>query len=505
MVTHLPAMTRRLCIVLVLAAGVWGCRSWPRPSPPPPSQELRYPPVVESTGGVLNLELVAQYARNEIGRDPVELRSYNGSLVGPTLKLKPGDLLRIHLVNRLPRVEGDHQDVVNGPHGLNTTNIHTHGLHVSPSGNSDNPLLKIEPDTDLQYEIQIPPDHPSGTYWYHPHKHGSVAIQVGSGMAGALIITGGIDNAPELAAATDRLFVFQQVPYKLGPDGIGRVEDYEVFEPKEWARSGRYTTINGQIQPTLRLRPGELERWRFVHAGLRESIFASLVECDGGWQPLEGRAPMPLHEIATDGITRYRMVAKNEIELQPAYRSDVLARIETPGNYCLVDNATPPRLSLTRNAETRKVLARVEVRGEPKPTNLPPADISAYAPFAPIEDGELTGRRSALFDVKGIFRVRFLINGQGFDETRVDHSLTLGHVEEWRLESHNGNHPYHIHVNPFQIESGGEKVWKDTILVRESEPVTIRSRYIRYTGKFVLHCHILDHEDRGMMQIVEIQ
>ncbi len=474
---------------------------------PPPEVAFRNPGEIRSQDGVLEVELRAAYAGNRIGNDRVELRAYNGGLVGPSLRLRPGDLLKVHLVNDLPEhpASGHGQHEVNEPHGFNTTNLHTHGLHVSPSGNSDNVFLTVEPGRDQRYEIQLAEDHPGGTFWYHPHKHGSVAIQVGSGMAGALLVEGKIDRAPELRDVREKVFVLQQIPYARGEDGVGRLEDYGAFGPTGWEKSGRYTTINGLVQPTLTARPGELQRWRFIHAGLRETIMAKLVACDGAWRWNDGATPLPLNEIAVDGITRYRMAEKARIELQPGYRSDVLVRVEAPGSYCLIDEATEAGLSLFIRPEGAKLLAKLRVEGPPTDMPLPPADLTAYAPFAPIEAAEVTGRRRTEFSMvlrpKGI---EFRVNGKTFDPDRVDETLKLGAVEEWTLTSRRGSHPYHIHVNPFQIVEGAEPVWRDTVLVRPRQPIVMRSRYRRYTGKFVLHCHILDHEDKGMMQVIEV-
>src|SRR5262249_54872784 len=155
-------------------------------------------------------------AHNQIGSDKVFLRNYNGKLVGPTLHVRPGDTLRITLKNELdPETDTGALDTM---HGFNTTNLHTHGLNVSPSGDSDNVLREVGPGKTASYVIKIPANHPAGTFWYHAHKHGSVAGQVGSGMAGALIIAGGQDNVPEIAAAADRVLVLQQIPYFI-PQG----------------------------------------------------------------------------------------------------------------------------------------------------------------------------------------------------------------------------------------------------------------------------------------------
>ncbi|HYV49945.1 MAG TPA: multicopper oxidase domain-containing protein [Myxococcaceae bacterium] len=193
------------------------------------------PPTQTATpsGREISLELVAQYGDNTIGADKVHLRSYDGALVGPTIRARAGDTLNIHLVNKLPAnpptpnnlevmaaeqarllTRGVPTPLTNNiPHGFNTTNLHTHGLHVSPSGNSDNVLLAIGPGEDFRYEIKIPTDHPPGTFWYHPHVHGSTALQVSSGMEGALIIEGDIDRVPEIAVAREQVMLFQQIAY----------------------------------------------------------------------------------------------------------------------------------------------------------------------------------------------------------------------------------------------------------------------------------------------------
>ena len=99
----------------------------------------------------------------------------------------------------------------NIPHHSNTTNLHTHGLHISPSNSSDNVLLKIEPGGRFQYRFDIPDDHQPGTFWYHAYVHGSTALQVANGMGGALIIEGGLDTLQAISAARERLFMFQQM------------------------------------------------------------------------------------------------------------------------------------------------------------------------------------------------------------------------------------------------------------------------------------------------------
>ena len=130
------------------------------------------PEVLRSTGGLLEVRLEAALGKHEVaGREATTL-GYNGGVPGPTLRLRPGDTLRVELVNRLDRV----------------TNLHVHGLHVSPEGNGDNVFVAVDPGRAHRYEYRLPDNHPPGVYWYHPHHHGTVADQVFGGLYGAIIV-----------------------------------------------------------------------------------------------------------------------------------------------------------------------------------------------------------------------------------------------------------------------------------------------------------------------------
>jgi FtsP/CotA-like multicopper oxidase with cupredoxin domain len=153
--------------------------------------------------GKNSLTLTVQLAENTLyvekfpdGRtDQVRLkhRSYSGGLCGSIIRVRAGDTLDVRLVNNLPNEEPVHGSG-SMVHRLNVTNLHTHGLFVSPSGRADNVYLDVRPGETFRYQFEIPEDHPAGTYWYHAHLHGSVAFQVASGMAGALIVEGALDD-----------------------------------------------------------------------------------------------------------------------------------------------------------------------------------------------------------------------------------------------------------------------------------------------------------------------
>lgn len=494
---------------------------WPHwPSPHEPSE-----PSDQSVRMSRNIyrELKVKYAKNRLCRtlvqgkckewDVVKLRSYNGQLVGPTIDVRPGDTLHILLDNQLPPEPSPSpgpQHDPNVPHGFNTTNLHTHGLHVSPAGNSDNVLLSIGPGQKFEYEIKIPADHPEGTFWYHGHKHGSAAIQVASGMAGALIVRGGIDWVPGIRNAREQIFVFQQIPYTLTDDPYepgkqaNMVEDFEgSFAPGRWEALGRRTTINGVVEPTIKMSPGEVQRWRFIHAGVRESLRLRLV------RETNPRVVVPQYQIAHDGITTGRLDEVDETEMHPGYRTDVMVRAGyTSETYLLVDEESTPTQSFAGVAESRKILARIEVQGRPTFMPLPEARVLAqHVPFKPILDEELTGTQEARYEMDVSVRPpRFLINGKPYDPHAPPRRLHLGAAEEWLVStSRFSGHIFHIHVNPFQVMNpDGKVLWRDTLFLRPSSSIKLRSRYRRYVGRFVNHCHILDHEDLGMMEELEI-
>jgi FtsP/CotA-like multicopper oxidase with cupredoxin domain len=527
------------------------------------------PPVITSVNGVVSATLSVTYtnpATTKIADCPVTLRSYGGKLIGPTLRVKQGETISVHLQNALPTNSPvpQHQDM-DIPHDFNTTNLHTHGLHVSPVGNSDNVLLEIIPGEDFLFEIKVPPDHPVGTYWYHPHVHGSTAIQVSSSMEGALIIeprddrdksdTPVLEDVPEIKAAQEQIMVFQQIPY----DETGAIETYgnlplplpantfAQFGPCSWEPMFREHMINGQLYPTLKMAPGEVQRWRFIHAGVRETISVELHGPDtstpvSGTTTITNAMALPtttLQEIAVDGIALGRIDSWDEVELEPGYRSDVLVKVDQPGIYYLVDGQDDTPLgsgSLTcpTNPEQPSLLARIVVEGPRKEMKLPDnAAVAGTVPFAPLvklnPDEPISGDNnpSPIVPINSLQKVSFSVTAHnistgpgvvflaaehpfGFDRVRT---LQLGGVDEWILATSADSlyyaHPFHIHVNSFQLARPGpggsrELVWKDTLLVPQDNPQYIYTQYTDYIGQFVYHCHILDHEDQGMMELLEV-
>lgn len=542
--------------------------------------------------------------------DKVELRSFVGSgeragdFVGPTIRVAPGQRLAITLDNHLPACsEAQRKDHM----CFNDTNLHTHGLWVSPSGHSDNVLVSVHPGEKFRYEYAIPAEHPAGTYWYHPHQHGAGFVEVGSGMAGALIVTG--NRLPTASSPGDidillkddrgrpfseRVMLFQQLQYACVNDkgviegardkkdepirpftcGAGETGTIESFDNDwGWSHDGRFTGINGKVEPQLEdAKTGAFERWRLINAGTGESMHLRLyhlarqapplrtvrAEDQGTWRQRYCTGdPLPMWQIAMDGLTRSAARKTDVAILYPGERMDFIVRLPEAGLYCMVndtrgsdpDGTNPSRMVAVVGAKGRAsksdpeallqstlvhsaqralagaehsaVLARVQ-------TDLRDGlKLSAFTWHKPIDDAEVSGRREVVLDIlNGPDETAFRVNGQSYDEKRIDAVLPLGKAEEWRAVALNEDHPLHIHVNPFQIVSiedpqgrdvtdpkspgfdpeyaGLKGEWKDTILVKKDMRVTFRTRYERFTGDFLIHCHIMYHGDHGMMENLRI-
>jgi FtsP/CotA-like multicopper oxidase with cupredoxin domain len=475
-------------------------------TPEPDSVPFVEPEVRAAKDGLLDTSLHVRYADNVIAGQPIRSRTFDGKLTGPTLKFEPGDVVRVLYVNELPPEPNAGAGHMGMAPGFNPTNLHTHGLWVSPAGNSDNVLYELLPGHRFQHEYLIPREHVSGTFWYHPHRHGSVAPQVENGMSGAILISGGIDELPEIRAAKDRLFVLQQINDSKVTDARAQVKTLLSIA----GINEKVTTVNGQHVPTLTLRPGEVQRWRFVAANSHDVLPLSLRPAQLG----PGKPPT-MHQIAWDGLPLKRVLQKQEVVLAPGNRADVLVRAGEPGLYRLWKRGFPQeKFQQLPDPET---IAWVRVAGDPVEMSVPTTIPERYS-HRDIPDSEITlPERKLVFSIdRSGGQVRFLINGREFDPNVPDPVVTLGTTEQWRLEnSSDAMHPFHIHVNPFQVVESSDPtldrgVWKDTVAIPpvqengESGYVVIRSRFERYIGRFVLHCHILGHEDAGMMLLVEI-
>jgi FtsP/CotA-like multicopper oxidase with cupredoxin domain len=465
----------------------------PRQPPPAMDGPLIEPETRRSVNGVLQTTLRCAYAYRDIGGVRLCVRSYEGGSPGPTLRMKPGETLKIRMPNDFPPNRDLMPMDLSNPHQFNNTNFHFHGSHSDPGGISDNVMRSMVPGETYDIEITLPKDHTKGTYWYHPHHHGSADIQVASGMVGMVVVEGDFAEVPEIANAKERVLVLTQVVF----DDRGMVETFETLFPET---ATRFLAVNGQRRPTIAMRPGEVQRWRIVNAGYQDDMLLELEQHE-------------LHAIAYDGIQLGAMETMKAHLILPGQRADFLIRAGDVGTYEL--HALPYDQG---HPSPTGALARVVVSGEPMemklPTSLP------KPPLDDIKDSELTGHRKLIFsatapeaDAAGHWQeFGFFIDGKKFDPTRIDQRVKRGSVEEWTiLNTHeHDDHVFHIHTNPFVIvklngKPLGKRQWRDTAIVeRKGGTLTFRSRFLDHTGIFMLHCHMMNHEEMGMMQTVEV-
>jgi len=426
-------------------------------------ETLVEPPRIRSVDGRLRYRLLAEERRAYVAGAWREALVYNGRFPGPTLVADPGDRIDLRLINRL----------------ATPTNIHTHGFHVSPEGNADNIFLHIEPGQTFDYRFDLPRDHAPGLNWYHPHDHVNGTPQVFGGMAGAIIIRSEEERRHRLPPIRDRVMVIQAPEW----DEEGHL--------KTWSAgllASQLRLINGQLNPRVRIRRGETQRWRVVNATVSDFIDLRL----------DGHV---LRQIAADGNPWARAVEPERIHIPPGGRAEVLVTGGDPGTYALRALPTDHGAGFV---QPELVLATVECEPGGGPTV---AAERLLKPFCDLREFPVENRRTVTFTMRG----GFLIDGKRFDHNRTDQVVELGSVEEWTVVNDSPLvHPFHIHINPFQlthvngrpIEEPGHR---DTLTVDPlGGSITFRTLFADFPGRSVFHCHIVPHSDLGMMAVFEV-
>jgi FtsP/CotA-like multicopper oxidase with cupredoxin domain len=437
-----------------------------------------------SHGGVADLQLVARATPGTIPGGPAELLTYNGRSPGPLLEVNAGDQVRLLLHNDLQE----------------PTNLHFHGLHIPPTGSGDNVFLTVPPGGSTTYAFKLAADHPAGLFYVHPHHHGHSADQVFGGLGGALVVRGDLDRIPEVAAASETVLVLKDFASAAGTGeagmgmGMGRM----------LGREGPLLTVNGELNPGLAIPSGGLLRLRLLNASNARIYRLAL----------EGHR---LVLIATDGGGIATPEALDELLLAPGERADVLVQgNQTPGSYRLLNlpYQRSGHMGMGQVADVPQTLATLNYAGSVATLPLP----KTLIPVPALPQPERTRRFSLAHAMgmgmggmqHGMGGMGFVINGQPFDPDRIDTRVALGSTEDWLIVNDDVmDHPFHLHINPFQVISRdgrpeAQRRWKDTVLVKAGEEVRLRVSFRDFPGRTVYHCHNLDHEDLGMMGVLQI-
>jgi len=436
-----------------------------------------------SSGGKLHVDLVASRTEHSIDGQTAQLMTYNGTLPGPTWVAHPGDTITVNFTNNLGE----------------PTNLHTHGFHVSSMGNSDNIMVHIAPGESFNYEYKLADDHPTGLFWYHPHNHGNVTNQLFAGLYGAILIT------PKDAPAVDAERVLVLSDISLGADGQPATPN---MMSQMMGREGDILMVNGQVQPVYSAHAKGVERWHIVNSCASRYMNLSV---QGAKATIIGK----------DSGQVARPYTPESFVIAPGNRIDLIVELGE-GTVDLKYTTVPhPDMAGMSNGATYKnyPLASFTPNGAASVSSVP-----AIATSAGIDLRKQTPAAKRTFTLKmpgmgsgsmggmmdgGSMEGKFTINDQAFNMDVINTTVTMGTVEEWTIiNTSTMAHPFHLHVWPMQVlqigpDAQADVQYQDVVNVPAKNQTTVRVYFNEFPGTTVYHCHILDHEDLGMMGSLE--
>jgi suppressor of ftsI len=432
---------------------------------------LRQPPELRSENGLLDTKLRAALGRVELGDFAFPGLLYNDAYMPPLLRVRLGDTMRIRLENRLPD---------------DPSNLHYHGMGVSPQGKSDNVFVHVHPGGEFEYEVLIPARgrQGPGLFWYHPHAHGVVDKQILGGMSGGLVVDGSEQLFRALKGLRERFLLIKHA--ELGESEI--------------------VSVNGQVDPLVEIRPGEMQFWRIGNIGAEMFLKFGI----------EG---MPLYVVATDGHPLSRPRKVTDLFLGPGERIDAIAIGPRSGEYAM--RTIPFQNEAWKKPEPSRPVATVLSTGSAASAadaehHVLSQRLALAAWTDEVRSAPIARRRTLTYS-KTADRKVFMIDGHVMQEDRVDQTVRLGDTEEWTIVNTDQQyHSFHIHQTAFLVtEMNGVRQGEDSLRDTFSTPPAtadgpgVLKVVIPFTdpvivGRFVYHCHAADHEDKGMMGVIEV-
>jgi FtsP/CotA-like multicopper oxidase with cupredoxin domain len=424
--------------------------------------------------GVVEVELTAMRARMELVPGVLtDAYAYNGRVPGPLLDVREGDHVTVRFRNELPE----------------PTTVHWHGLHL-PVDSDGSPFDPVEPGGERLYTFTVP-HGTAGTYWYHPHPHHRTGYQVGKGLHGGIIVRAADDP---LAHLPDRLLILSDNRF-AGDGGIDMAPEGSMQARIDFenGREGDVLFVNGVVNPTLEIRAGEVQRWRIVNASAGRVYRLAL----------EGHTFL---HVGSDGGLFEKPVEVKEILVGNGERVELLVR----------GSAQPGTSAALQALPYDRYIRQTRPKDWDRPRDLLTLRYSRARPVRAAAIPQ-TLRRVEWIDTTTATATRTMVLTQGFingrqmDMDRVDVSSTLDATEIWEIENLVGmDHPFHLHGFRFQVldRNGVPEPfpsWKDVVNVPRHSSARFIVRYENFPGRWMFHCHILDHEDHGMMGILEIR
>ncbi len=431
--------------------------------------------------------------------------SYAGKEVAPVVRATPGSQIKIDYVNRM--AAHSNEVCVDGP-CMNMTNLHFHGLHVSPNAPQDDAIsMMAMPGQSLHYVVEIPNDQPPGLYWYHTHPHGESYQQSLDGMSGAIVIDGIERYVPQVRTMRERILILRDAELKShGPESaplLNRVEMSKISCGSEYEDPERIFTVNGVVRPRIGIAPGEKQFWRIVNAS--PDLYADLA-LDSGSMTVVALDGMPLAYHDPNHMTE----TFQHVLLPPAGRVEAIVTGPKAGTRMSLRSLcvdTGPDGDPNREM----VLADLDVTSQNNPHQRILPRSNHQAVYKPIAYSAL----SALEASDARFTVKFTEDDHGFYINDRIYSpadgpmLTVktGNYIHWRVVNNTHEiHPFHIHQVHFLVyrENGNQAQtpeWLDTVNVSPGGSVDLVMDFTDpiIRGMSLFHCHLLKHEDKGMM------
>ena len=472
-----------LCLV---AIGVSGDAQVPVPSPPE----------VRSQNHIASLTLHA--ALNADGRDAFV---YNGKSIAPTIRVSPGDTIKIDYVNDLP-VRSKETCAISPC--MDMTNLHFHGLAISPQAPQDNVIdMLARPGETLHYKVEIPADHPPGLFWYHTHPHGESHRQALDGMSGAIIIDGMDRYVPELRDLREEVLVVRGESIEHSLDATTLVRRVEAQRPtcgSEPDEIDRIFSVNDEVRPAIDIKPGERQFWRIVNASADQYMDLQL---DG----------QKFEVIALDGMPLAYHDRKNPTKIvdhalvPPAGRLEAIVTGPSASAHSALrtrcvdtgpDGDPNPAMVLADiRPGSSPPLVKHAAKRDVRPPQYKQIDLRAFETSQPDFVVSFTEDKNG-----------FYINDQKYaPESAPMTRARVGTYQHWRvLNKTRELHPMHIHQTHFlaYAENGvplEHPVWLDTVNVPTGGSVDVVMDFTNpiIKGMSLFHCHLLNHEDKGMM------
>jgi FtsP/CotA-like multicopper oxidase with cupredoxin domain len=495
------------------------------PARPAAGSVVADPFAISSQNGVLKAQFFLAHSVDKAGYTHYCYKYSSGGQIfeAPTLRLNPGDELELDVVNRIRDTDKMQMKMAmpetqgptcgdGGAATLDSTNMHFHGLNVPPVCHQDDVIdTLIQPGSPgFHFKIQIPTTEPPGLYWYHPHIHGFTEFQVNGGAAGAIVVEGMEKYRPEVKGLTERIFVLRQqylVPWIPGP----------------YLMTVNYVTAPFLGLPAIiQMAPGEKQFWRVANASIQDFLQLQMIEND---------KPTEMEMIALDGYPLAQTRKEKTILIPPAGRAEFIVTAPAAGGtgvFYTQSYSTGP----TGNADLAQTLANIELTdGNAASSHMPkeatPAPASALK-FADLAHAQATTQRKLYFSeefggTNGPIQFYITVDGQKQRVFEADEkpviTTKVGAVEDWTIENRAlETHAFHIHQIHFQVlEVDGKPVadgdMRDTIEVPywegkgpyHSVKVRMDFRDPTTAGTFLFHCHILLHEDLGMMHKILVE